>query len=330
VLPFLAWATVAVGRVSRPTTEAILLVYQRWFLLVTAALVVLGVLFGPVFVPTSEENLSRFSWVGAHPNGAGLVLSVAIVIVVSTPARLLRLPKLVVVAMAVGFTVAMYANHSRTAWMCVAAGLLVTFVLKGHLVPLTRWVGSPLLGAGVLAGLWFYGAEIWDYLLRDRDSESLSTGNGRLELWGIGFRALKTPFDWIGGLGYGAARTVFVEEVSWARTAHNSVLSLLVSVGVIGVALLLAVVVFAARNIIVGRTWTTSANGVTITALFVLVLLNGVATDILAEPNIGFAVVNLVAAVVAVHRLWPHELRPDDPAEPPQPPSRPARVPQRR
>jgi hypothetical protein len=202
----------------------------------------------------------------------------------------------------------MYANHSRTAWMCVVAGLLATFVLKGHLVPLTRWLGTPVLGAAGVAAVWFYGAEIWDYLLRDRDSESLSTGNGRIELWGIGFRSLDTAFDWIGGLGYGAARTVFVAEVPWARTAHNSILSLLVSVGVVGVALLLVVILYTTRNIVVGRTWTTSANGVTITALFVIVLLNGVATDILAEPNIGFAVVNLVTAVVTVQRLWPFEL----------------------
>ncbi len=307
-VPFVAWATMAIGRADRGATDAVLLLYQRWFLLVTSALAVLGVLFGPVFVPTTGENLDRFSWVGAHPNGAGLVLSVAIVIVVATPARLLRLPQPVVVAMAVGFGAAMYLNHSRTAWACLAGGLLVTFVLKGHLIPLTRWVGTPLLAGAGLAAVWFFGSDIWDYLLRDRDSDSLSTGNGRLELWGIGLRALETPFDWIGGLGYGAARSIFVEELPWARTAHNSILSLLVSVGVVGVALLLVVIAHTARNILIGRTWTTSANGVTIVALFAIVLLNGIATDILAEPNIGFAIVNLVTAVVAVQRLWPHEI----------------------
>ena len=64
----------------------------RWFVRISLLLVALGVVFGPQYVVTSDENRDRFTWIGAHPLLAGLILSVALVIVAATPARVLRMP----------------------------------------------------------------------------------------------------------------------------------------------------------------------------------------------------------------------------------------------
>jgi O-antigen ligase len=307
-IALLAWATLALGRADRSIVDAIIEGYLRWFVRVTAVLVAVGFAFGPMYVVATAANLQRFTWIGAHPNGSGLVLSAAIVIVLATPPSVLRLPRLVLLPLAGVLLAAMYGNHSRAAWACLALGLLTAFALQGHLNRFLRWTGTPALGAAAVAAVYFRGAEIWDYLLRDRGADSFAGGSGRRELWGIGFRSLDTAFDWVAGLGYGAARSIFLEEAYWAGEAHNSVLSLLVSVGLVGVALLLATLGWTILHLAAGKAWATSTTGVALIPLLVLVVVNGMATDILAEPTIGFVVLNLVAVVALVHRAEPRSI----------------------
>src|SRR5690606_11205663 len=176
---------------------------------ISLVLTALGFAFGPMYVSVTRSNLDRFTWIGAHPNGSGLVLSAAIVIVLSTPRDVLRLPVPLHLASVPVLVVAMYDNHSRTAWLCAAVSLLVSLVLQGRLHRLGRWIGAPALAAVVVGAVAYRGPEIWHYLLRDRDTQNLASGNGRRELWGIGFRALDGAVDWTVGLGYGAARRVF-------------------------------------------------------------------------------------------------------------------------
>lgn len=265
-------------------------------------LTALGVVFGPVYVSVTRSNLDRFTWIGAHPNGAGLVLSAAIVIVLSTPRDVLRLPGPLHFASVPILVVALYDNHSRTAWLCAAVSLLVSLVLQGRLHRLGRWIGAPALAAAVVGAVAYRGPQIWDYLLRDRDTQNLASGNGRRELWGIGSRALDGAVDWTVGIGYGASRRVFLDEAPWAGEAHNSVLSLLVSVGVVGVVLLLAPLVATSVGLLAGRAWSGSRTGIAVTALLALVAVSGLANDVLAEPTIGFAVLCLAASVAIAGR----------------------------
>jgi O-antigen ligase len=265
-------------------------------------LVGLGVAFGPQYVVTSDENRERFTWVGAHPLLAGLVLSVALVIVAATPGKVLRMPPWMRAASGVVFVAALVPNHSRQSWLGLAVALVVALVLAGRLNPLFRWIGAPLIGAGVVAGVIYAGPQLWDYVLRNEESEALGTGNGRLGLWSIGYRALDTPFDWMAGLGHGITRTVFVAEEPWARTAHSSFLAVLVATGLIGMFLFLATLVLITRNMVSARLWEQAPTGLTLTLLYVVVLLNAVVADSLAEPTLGFAMLYLIAAVAAAGR----------------------------
>lgn len=303
----LAWVTVALGRADPGAAEAVLAAVMRWFVRVSLVLVVLGVLFGPLYVSASEANLERFTWIGAHPLLAGIVLSVALVIVATTPASALGVPPWVRALMGVIFLGALVPNHSRQMWLALIIVLVAALALQGRLTPLFRWVGAPLLGAAAVAGIMFWGPEIWEYLLRNDDSDQLSTGNGRLALWGIGLRALDSPFDVLFGLGHGVTRDLFVVEAPWAHTAHSSFLNALVSLGVIGLCLLVALLAVMARDLWVGRVWSRSASGMTLTLLFVLVLIHGVVSDNLVIPNFDFGLLYLIAASAMVHRWAPME-----------------------
>jgi hypothetical protein len=302
-----AWVTVALGRVDPAAVEAVVAAVMRWFVRITLVLVALGVLFGPLYVSASEANLERFTWLGAHPLLAGIVLSVALVVVCTTSASALRVPQWVRALMGAAFLAALVPNHSRQMWLALAVVLVLALALQGRLTPVFRWVGAPLLGAAVVAGVMFWGPEIWDYLLRNDDSDQLSTGNGRLALWGIGFRALDSPFDLLFGLGHGVTRTLFVAEEPWAHSAHSSFLAALVSLGVIGLCVFVVVLAVTARDLSFGRVWSRSATGMTLTLLFALVLIHGVVADNLVIPNFDFAVLYLIAAVAMVQRWVPVE-----------------------
>lgn len=297
VVATLGWATLALGRVSRPVLDELVATVLRWFVTVVLVLVGLGVAFGPIRVPASEENRERFTWIGAHPNGSGLLLAVAVAVVVFAPSRVLGWRTDARVVAGVVLLVALYDNHSRTAWGALLIGLVVGAALAGRLRPRWHPVLTPVAVLGAAAVAVVAWRPVADYALRGRGSESLLSANGRLGLWDIGVDALATPFDWACGLGYGAARSVFIAEVSWARTAHNSLLAALVSVGVIGLALLLVAVVGA---VVVGwRVGLGRHDPVDRTLVAVLGVLAGGAltSDVLAEPNIGFAGLCLGTAV---------------------------------
>jgi hypothetical protein len=298
----LAWATMALGRSDRAALDAVVGTYVRWFVRLSVGLVALGVAFGPRYVSAGEANLERFTWMGAHPLAASVILSTAAVLVLVTPGPVLRLPAVLRAAAGAVLVVALVANHSRQTWAFLAVAVVLYLLLAGRGTPTLRLVGIPLLGAAGVATVLLRGPQVWEYLLRNEDSDQLSSGNGRLDLWAIGARALETPVDWLIGLGHGITRTVFVAEAPWARTAHSSFLNALVSLGLVGLGLLLAVLVLVARDVIAGRLWRQSPHGMALTLLLVVALLNGVVSDNLVIPNLNFALLNLVAAVAVVAR----------------------------
>jgi hypothetical protein len=80
------------------------------------------------------------------------------------------------------------------------------------------------------------------------------------------------------------------------------VLAYLVSVGLIGLLIFAATVGRTMVDVIRVQLWAVGATGAALASMLVLVVVNGMTSDILAEPHTGFAVLYLVAAV-ALARL---------------------------
>lgn len=308
VVVALAWATIALGRLDPSLAADVARRVLRWFVVATAALCTSGLLFGNVLVPASDQNLQRFAWVGAHPNGAGVVLAIAILIVATAPAGVLRLSAGARWLLASGFLVLLWQNESRTSWASLLAGAAVAATIAAVRHERVRRL-APLAVGALPASVVVLWTPLATYFSRGQQAGSLATGNGRLTLWPIGLDALQSPFDWLFGLGYGAARTVFVAEVSWAKTAHNSVLALLVSGGIVAVALLVLLIGGVVRSMRRTHLASTSRFGYVLPAVLTALCVNGLASDVLAEPNIGFAGVCFVGAIVG-------SIDPRDRAEP--------------
>lgn len=298
----LSWASLSIVSTRSDLLDDLLSIVVRWFIRVTAVLVAVGAVFGPIRVPTSSENADRFTWIAAHPNAAGLVMATAAVLVAAAPRRVTRLapvPRLVVAA---GLGLALYQNHSRTSWLCLVVGLLFVFVTSSHRKPEVLAIGTPFLALGAAIVAIFHWDAVWDYILRDGDSQNLARGNGRRELWTIGFDALDTSFDWLFGLGYGITRTLFLEDASWAASsAHNSLLAMLVGTGVIGAFVLLGTVGHVVWSLAESRMIREYDLGRAVCAAVLLMLLNAAATDVLAEPALGIGMLYLGATA---GRAW--------------------------
>ena len=209
------------------------------------------------------------------------------------------------IGLAAVFVGALVPNHSRQTWLALGFILVLGLNLAGRLSPRVRWVGGPLVAACAVGVLRYRGAEVGNYLLREGDSSTVLTGNGRIELWGYGIRTLDTTFDWTMGHGFGVTRDLFVPHFDWAHSAHSSFLAALVSLGLIGLLILLAVLAQVTVHIVRSRLWATSSRGFCLTLLLVLAVLNGVVSDNLVIPNIGSGLLFLVAAVARVHREVP-------------------------
>lgn len=298
----LAWASLSIATSRPDLLDELLSIVVRWFIRITAVLVSVGAVFGPIRVPTGSENADRFTWIAAHPNAAGLIMATAAVLLAAAPRRVTHLapvPRLVVAA---GLGLALYQNHSRTSWLCLVVGLLFVFVTSSLRKPKVLAIGTPFLALGTAIVAIFHWDAVWDYILRDGDSENLARGNGRRELWTIGFDALDTGFDWLFGLGYGITRTLFLEDASWAASsAHNSLLAMLVGTGVIGALLLLGTVGHVVWTLARSRIIREYDLGRTVCAAVLLMLLNAAATDVLAEPALGIGVLYLGATA---GRAW--------------------------
>lgn len=297
-LLLLAGATASIGARSPAALDHLLGAALRSYALVTVALVLAGVVLGPVFVVVTAANRDRFTWIGAHPTESGFVLGTALLILLATDGERLRLAGPLRLAAIAVVGIALYENQTRT----VLAGLLVAVaVLLGLRMRQgsgAAWITSYLAGAGGIVAAVFASGAIVSYVLRGGDWSTLASLNGRSDLWEVGLAALEGPADWLLGLGYGATRTTFVGEFAFAGNAHNSLLGTLVNLGLVGVVIVLAAIGRALVMLVRGGMLRSSA-GRTLFGVFLYALVAGVSSDALAEPHAGLAVLFLVGGAVS-------------------------------
>lgn len=318
VLGVFAWATAELGASFPKTIETMTRIFLRWFVRITLVAIVLGIAFGPIFVPTGGDNLLRFTWIGAHPNASGLMLAMTIVILLSAPGDTLGMPMPLRVAALAPCAWALYENNSRTALVCLLGGTFVCLVLGARRSPLVRFAVTPYAAAAGVIGAFVMRDELLDYFYRGQDSDAVTSGNGRLSLWSDGYALLRTPFDWLFGLGFGTPRVVFqTPEKYWAKSAHNSFLATLVGLGLIGI-VVIAVFLISTLYRVVRSRMADDRHGPVMIGLLAVLIVNANATDTSAEPNIGYATILLCWAIAtATIRV---KSRPDPTsAEPPSP-----------
>lgn len=306
----LATATAGIIATGRHRLEHLVALVLRWMVRSTLVLIALGIVLGPVFVTVTASNRDRFTWIGAHPTESGFLLGAALLVLASTSAERLRLPPAGRIVAALVVVVALQQNQTRTTLAGIVAGIVVLIALRARRDPDRGLQLGFLTAGGSIVALLLAGGALSAYVLRGEGTERLTTLNGRTDLWGVGFDALDGPMAWLHGLGYGATRYVFIDEFAFAGDAHSSVLGTLVSLGLVGVALLLAAVLRAA--VALWRTdLATTEDGTAMLVLLTYSVVAAATSDDLAQPHLGLAVLFLGTAVAAG---WRHARSGDEPA----------------
>ena len=287
----LATAGVCVTRVG----DATLLFRRvaRGFIFSTVALIVLGVLLGPLFVQESADNVSRFTWIAAHPVNAGYLLGFCMIILLTSRSDALGVGRWTHLALVAVFGAAIYANETRTVVIAVVAGALAMLVRGIRRRPDMATLGMLTMIIGGVAGAGAVGS----YVLRGGDTSELWTLNGRTDLWSVAYDNLHGISDWALGLGYGESRVLFVDQFSFATNAHNSLLSALVDVGWIGAALLVLVTFGTLGKAIRSYREDPDSIAVTLVALAGYLVVVGATSDLLMTPGLGTVGIYLVAAL---------------------------------
>ena len=212
--------------------------------ILTIANLMMGRSTGQVADPSYASNTFRYTIEGTNPNDLGLVLALSIPMTFYLLARqtgtLMAL--FCWLQFALGVTVVLLSG-SRGA-MLAATAALVMFPLTVSKLPRWQRLASIIMCAAVIVcGVCIVPKETWTRLLNVGSELSEGTMTHRTQIWAASVELFRDhPFLGIGSGGHGAA---VVNIVGKAFVAHNTFLSVLVELGVIGELLWLALLAIA-------------------------------------------------------------------------------------
>lgn len=272
---------------------------QIWFsFLAISALFSLAALLWP------NWHGARWSWPGLHTGTTSEYVALSAMVLLSmsveqgwNPPRQLRrvLPLLFVVA--IGLLL-----------LTITRSSLFGFIVGAFAI---TWTGSKrrsdkrlltlgaVIAVAAVGAAWF-SQSLTEYLLRGQTADQFASLTGRTDLWSFAFQELNDAP--ILGFGYGAARVVLIEEFSWAGTGHNLWVEAALSLGLIGAALLTAVLGWiAVRGYGLQKSAPGPASNMGL-GFIVATLVTGVASTAFALPGLNFATMGLVLAAVSVSR----------------------------
>jgi hypothetical protein len=182
---------------------------------------------------------------------------------------------------------ALVFGQTRSVILGVGAATLVALWVAGRHRPLARYLGLPILAMTGFFVATLFSQPLDAYVLRGQSAYALSTLSGRLAVWQLAVQAVSSGNRWLFGFGYGAARVILFEQLSWAGEAHNTWLELLLGLGLIGAAAaIVGIVVF---GVALFRTQTRYSACLSVSsALFVYLLVLSQADYYLATPGFAF------------------------------------------
>lgn len=234
-------------------------------------------------VAPSQQVAGRFNWAATHPVVAASLLVTSIMILLawtrsdSGPRPFRASSVYLLLLIHVG---ALAATQTRGAIFAAAIGTVVwlalavrrrkdLIVMACFLVPVAAFASR-----GAVEAL----------ILRGESLEQLQTLNSRTTLWSEAISVVgENPLL---GRGYFSARGIFLETIGLGG-AHNAYIEVLVSFGIIGVALLTVLVVRMIQVLAVIRR---TPQGPLIAAIFASLLANGLTAQYWAQGGTGSSV----------------------------------------
>ena len=125
----------------------------------------------------------------------GFLVGFALVIVLVTPAHLLRVRLALRALYAPVFALVLFLAHSRASVAAVSVGLATAVWVLSRQSSVFRTERAPWFVGGAAVSLLPFWDQIFSYLLRGGGTERLVNANGRTDLWPLFLEKLETTFS---------------------------------------------------------------------------------------------------------------------------------------
>jgi O-antigen ligase len=277
----------------------------RGFIVVTAAFS----LWGLVNRSTWEGN--RYVWpTGDHPIPVGMVVGAALLLVLVGGRPLTRFPRSIHGSLIILFSVVLILGQNRSILISTSLALIASlWVTRGRRKLAARFIALPALFYGALVLALFGGQGLAKYLERGESAQQLETLTGRTNLWAAALGQIRSPGEWLHGFGYGSPRVILLKLFVWAGHAHNSVIELLLGLGVIGAGVAVVSIGVIGRRAMSARHANNRAIGAAEAAVFVHLAVISIVEAAVVLPGFGFTMLALIfLAVSCPNRLDRMEL----------------------
>jgi O-antigen ligase/polysaccharide polymerase Wzy-like membrane protein len=186
----------------------------------------------------------RFVWPGVeHPITASSIVGIGLLALLVGGRQLIGSSRWMYLARIPLFGTALYYGQSRSVLFSAALAILVSMWVAGRHHPLARYAAIPYYVGSIALLTVFARSALFDYVTRGESPTSLSSLNGRVDLWRLALRHIS---DWVQGTGYGSARVTLFRRVHWAGQAHSAWLELLLGIGIAGLAIAIITVLYLA------------------------------------------------------------------------------------
>jgi O-antigen ligase len=304
----LAMLTASVLLVDPELGRALLRRTLRIVVVLVAVLSIIGLIF-PYGGGTSADHGVRFAWPGEHPLVATAEIGLALLVTVFAARDEIGFSRNARIALAVLFGACLYLGNSRTAFAgLVAAALFGYWIVSKGSGFARRLAGAAAIAALVLLIASSFGGAITHYLYRGQSQSTVFGLNGRLGLWTFAVHQLHTPAQWLFGYGLSSSRVLLANNVAWAGDAHGAWIELLVSLGLLGVTLGVALVATLAVRLVRSATRGLLASRVLPILFVYVVAMSPAATGFAApgpEPGLAFALLAFCYAATATLQRAP-------------------------
>ncbi len=255
-------------------------------------LISLSIVAGLAYVaPTTGPQEGRFTWLSVHSVSAGSMLAVSVPILfglwIAAGRRPLAWPRWIYGALLVFQLVFLLLTRTRGS----LGGALVALALMAWLSSGRKARPELVLGSLIAGGAFAlaFGRQILEFMTRGETVDQIGTFNRRTEIWSLAWESfLQRPLF---GLGFNSAKGVFFDETGLGG-AHNSVINVMIDVGLAGLIWWTLVVVAAlvllgrlrsrerrSSILLPGATGTARSDHLILVGIFVSLLVNSITTE---------------------------------------------------
>lgn len=298
----LAMLTVAISGVDPELASSILKRTLRVVVLLVTVLCVIGLLDPNALTPATPGD-NRFHWPGENPLVAAAETGVALLLIVFSTRDEIGFSRPWRIALVALFAWCLYLGHARTIFAgLIAAALFGYWFISRGRGWMGRIAGAAAIASGVLLIISSFGGAIAKYLYHGQSQQTVFGLNGRLSIWTFAVHQLHTPGQWVFGYGLSASRVLLANNITWAGDAHGAWVELLVSLGLLGVALGAVLVAMLAVRLLFSASRGSLASRVLPILFVYVVAMSPGATGFAApgpEPGVAFALLAFCYAATA-------------------------------